>query len=770
MVGVRTAKVAVARFVSSPLADWLPAGAFVVLAEIEVLLTVPGPSWRQAVAAVTGLGLLVLGYRRRSPLLAMVVLCGLQQADVVVVQNGNWETLAWTLALFVVSYSVGANAGRRTFVPALSLPLVMTAVTDTLWPGQFSVAEAVPFVALFLVGLPALAGWIVRDRSRLVGRLREQSSELEAERAARADRALGEERLRVAHELHRVVSSTVHGLLAQIEAAEKEGTVGLHAVTQLEAIARQGLSDMRRLLAALTGPDRRTTLESGRLEAALADAAASGVNVTQSRQEATTELDPALELAAVRVIELFLDGASGQSRIEARHQQTGIEILLHRRGGDELSRVALAAMRERAALVGGTVDPASPGVGPGLRISLPAHSVATAAHQPAPPEPMQRPPRLANLPWPVLVAAGEFVLLQVQVQISSLLRGPRLLNALAVLAVAAPLAWCRRRPLFATTFSLLAFMAMSAFLTPVGLMAGGTVLWLVLPFSLVVFADRLRALLGLAICAASLLGSGWLGLPGTPTLSGAVGLLFTFVLAALAAGLVVRDRSRLARQLVEINQRLVHERDATARQVVIEERARVAHELHDVIGHSLTVIVLQAGAARRVWETDHVSALTSLAALARVLKGGLTDLLSSLDFIEARGQPVNVPKLDELDDVLEMARLAGVRLELHVEGEAAGLSPAAELASYRVVQEALTNAIKHAPGCPVVLAIRYGERVVELEVSNQLPVAPPGAPLGASGGHGLAGMRRRIEACGGMLEWGRREGAFSVRARLPVLS
>jgi signal transduction histidine kinase len=427
-------------------------------------------------------------------------------------------------------------------------------------------------------------------------------------------------------------------------------------------------------------------------------------------------------------------------------------------------------MRERAALVGGTVDPVSPDVGPGLRVSLPAHPLATAADQPAPPTLRERPPRLANLPWPVLLAAGDFVLLQTQVQTSSLLRGPRLLNALAVLAVAAPLAWCRRRPLFATTCSLFAFMAMSAFLTPVGLVAGGTVLFLVLPFSLVVFADRLRALLGLAICSASLLGSGWLGLPGTPTLGGAVGLLFTYVLAACVAGLVVRDRSRLARQLEEINQHLVEERDATARQVVMDERARVAHELHDVIGHSLTVIVLQAGAARRVWETDRASALTSLAALARVLRGGLTDLLSSLDLIEARGQPVGRPKFGELDDVLEMARLAGVRLELHVEGDAADLSPAAELASYRMVQEALTNAIKHAPGCPVVLAIRYGQRVVELEVSNQLPIAPPREPLSAGGGQGLSGMRRRIEACGGMLEWGRHEDAFSVRARLPVVS
>jgi signal transduction histidine kinase len=195
----------------------------------------------------------------------------------------------------------------------------------------------------------------------------------------------------------------------------------------------------------------------------------------------------------------------------------------------------------------------------------------------------------------------------------------------------------------------------------------------------------------------------------------------------------------------------------------------VAHELHDVIGHSLTVIVLQAGAARRVWDTDRASALTSLSALARVAREGLTELLQSLDSLDPRTRPTDGPKLEQLQDVLEMARLAGVHLELRVDGESASLSPAVELAAYRMVQEALTNAIKHAPGRPVLLSIHYGQ-VMEVEVSNELPGAPPGEPLTTSGGHGLAGMRQRVEACGGRLDWGRHDGAFSVRAKLPVLS
>jgi signal transduction histidine kinase len=384
-------------------------------------------------------------------------------------------------------------------------------------------------------------------------------------------------------------------------------------------------------------------------------------------------------------------------------------------------------------------------------------------------DPAEQRPRLASLPWPVLLAVADFVLLEAQVQTSGLLQGPRLLNALAVVAVAAPLAWCQGRPLVATAGSLLAFTVMSVTLTPVGSMAGSTVLWLVLPFSVATFSDRRQALLGLGMCGAAMLVSAWLGLPGfSQGIAAAAGIFCTFVLAAWAAGLVVRDRSRLARQLQETNQRLIEERETTARQVVLEERARVAHELHDVIGHSLTVIVLQAGAARRVWDTDRASALTSLAALARVARGALTELLQSLDYIESGGQPIDGPKLAQLQDVPEMARLAGVRLELRLNGATASLSPAVELAAYRVVQETLTNAMKHAPGSPVQLSIRYGQQAMELEVSNALSAAHHSEPL--SGGHGLAGMRHRVEACGGTLDWGRHDGAFSVRARLPVLS
>jgi signal transduction histidine kinase len=276
-------------------------------------------------------------------------------------------------------------------------------------------------------------------------------------------------------------------------------------------------------------------------------------------------------------------------------------------------------------------------------------------------------------------------------------------------------------------------------------------------------------LLGFGICGTVLLVSGWLVLPGTEQgVADAAAVFCTFVLGAWLAGLVVRDRSRLVRELREVNRRLIEERDAAARRVVLDERARVAHELHDVIGHSLTVIVLQAGAARRVWETDRAAAHRHLATIARVGSESLNELLRSLAILNV-GYSIAGCGVQRFEDMLEMARLAGVRVELRVRGEAVRLSPSAELAAYRMVQEALTNAMKHAPGAPVQLCVRYLQEALELEVRNALVAAPPNGPLTSGGGHGLVGLRQRIQACGGALEWNCKESAFCVRARLPVL-
>jgi hypothetical protein len=214
----RVLQSAVRRFVASPLADWVLASTLLIATELRGLLGANDLSWPFAVAALDGLSALALGFRRRSPLLVMAVVCGFELAAVALLQHGTWNDTGITL--FVAAYSVGANASRRQLLVALSLPLVTTALAAAAWPGPFTVAEAMPFVSLFLVGLPAMAGWVIRDRSRLVGCLQKQTAELETEREARLDVVRIQERIWVAAELETVVSATTHRLLAQVATAE----------------------------------------------------------------------------------------------------------------------------------------------------------------------------------------------------------------------------------------------------------------------------------------------------------------------------------------------------------------------------------------------------------------------------------------------------------------------------------------------------------------------------------------------------------------------
>jgi signal transduction histidine kinase len=775
MPDVHLAVAALRRSLKGPLADWLLAAAFTVGAEVEALLTVSsGLSWRPVVAAVAGLGMLSLAARRRLPLLPIAVIGGLALIAAAAGGDSGSGSGVRLLATFVSVYSLGAYGGRLQLLVGLPIPLAVVAALDMLRPTGFSLAESLSFIALFVIGLPALAGRIVRDRRELVHQLEEQTSELRAERSARARRALGVERTRISHELNQVVTSTVRRLLAQLSTAEAATSAdGLPAVTEVEDTAREGLSEMRQLLSVISQPDGHAGVEAGGLEGALTRASLAGIRIVRSGL-ADAHLATPVELAASRAVELYLDDAACASEIEITRRPTGLELVFRGSGWEGLGEATVLALRERVSLAAGALGETPSDPSPGIRVWLPFGS-APVPTLPVPPLPVAtstggRPPAgLGKLPWPALLAATFYILLEVEIQTSSLLHGSRLLNLLAGVAVAAPLAWCRGRPLIAAGVSLLAAIVTSITLTPIESMAAAAALYLVLPFSVAAFRDRLPALAGLVICGAAVFVPGLLRLPGFTSIPDAASIA-PFVLGAWVAGRLLQGRSRLARELRETNRLLAEERDASAREVVMAERARVARELHDVVGHSLTVIVLQAGAARRVWLTDRATALTSLANAGRVARGALTELLQGLDVLDATDQPARDVAGIEVDGLVEMARLAGAHLEIRVEGERARLSPPAQLASYRVVQEALTNAVKHAPGRPVLLVIHYRQHAMELRVSNDRDEGAPAWPAAHADGHGLPGMRQRVAACGGRLEWGAGEGTFWVLARLPVMA
>ena len=359
--------------------------------------------------------------------------------------------------------------------------------------------------------------------------------------------------------------------------------------------------------------------------------------------------------------------------------------------------------------------------------------------------------------WDLWLSAAVFVGLVVDVQTNS---HPGVVTAVAILAcfaVAAPLLVASQRPLVAVTASTAGAVIFSISVLPLTLpnLLTGICLLFALPFVVGAFEDRRRAVAGLGICL--------LGTLATRSLDSIAGIA-PLLLGAWFVGRVFRDRTRLASALRETNRRLVLERDENDRRIVLEERARTAREVHDVVGHSLTVIALQAGAARRLWESDREKAESALVTIARVAEDGRRDLSRGGDWVATAAEP---PRVLEIHDLIERAQLAGLTVGVRVDGSEIQLNRASELAAYRLVQEALTNVLKHVPVATAEVSLRYREAGLEVAVNN--PIKGPASDPAL--GRGLSGMLERVTACGGTLEWGPNpEGKFEVRAWFPAVS
>jgi len=238
-----------------------------------------------------------------------------------------------------------------------------------------------------------------------------------------------------------------------------------------------------------------------------------------------------------------------------------------------------------------------------------------------------------------------------------------------------------------------------------------------------------------------------------------------FALVTLVVMLLVRrvvgDRERRA-QLAE------WERDVAAREAVVEERARIARELHDAIAHNVSMMVVQAGAERRLLNGSSGTTREVLETIEEVGRGALTEMRRLVGMLRSdNGDPLTPqPGLDDLATLVTQVREAGLAVELRVEGEPRALPVGIELSAYRIVQEALTNALKHAGDARASVHVRYGLDSLELEITDDGTGA--GAPI-VSGGHGLVGMRERVALYGGRFHAGRGpSGGFHVRVVLPI--
>jgi signal transduction histidine kinase len=252
----------------------------------------------------------------------------------------------------------------------------------------------------------------------------------------------------------------------------------------------------------------------------------------------------------------------------------------------------------------------------------------------------------------------------------------------------------------------------------------------------------------------------------------------TYVLTAIVVG-TLADRLREAQLAAERSRERaarLDEETRRTREAALTERTRLARELHDVIAHSVSVMTVQATAARRVMATDReraVAAVSAIETTGREALGEMRRMLAVLRPDAPTGSSdalVPQPGTADIEELVAQMETAGLTVDLRVEGEPASVPPGVDLSVYRILQEALTNVLKHAGPSAVDVSIRYGATAIELQVADH-DRSEGREPLAAGPGHGLVGMRERAALLGGDVVAGPNDrGGFTVRARLPLRS
>lgn len=238
--------------------------------------------------------------------------------------------------------------------------------------------------------------------------------------------------------------------------------------------------------------------------------------------------------------------------------------------------------------------------------------------------------------------------------------------------------------------------------------------------------------------------------------------------------LVVLALSELARVRREQLLRERTEHEVAERRRADEERLRIARELHDVLAHSISVINVQAGVGLALLDQDPEQARTALTTIKGASKEALGEVRQVLDSLRTPGSAPRspAPGLDRLPELTEQAAAAGLRVEVRTEGRRVELPPGADLAAFRIVQEALTNVIRHSEARTARVTLHYDPSGLHMTIDDDGPATPAlgsGRVESPSGGNGLVGMRERAAAFGGMVEAGpRSDGGFRVLAHIPL--
>ncbi|SCE83527.1 Signal transduction histidine kinase [Micromonospora matsumotoense] len=319
----------------------------------------------------------------------------------------------------------------------------------------------------------------------------------------------------------------------------------------------------------------------------------------------------------------------------------------------------------------------------------------------------------------------------------------------------------RRRPLLG-----LALVAVAAFVV-----SGGSYFTGVLPYltmlalySVAAHGTRREAVIGLALVVVAFIALRGAGVPDLAVID--VATSAAICVAVVAVGDTVRQRRAHQRDLLAA---AGVRADIASRQAVVEERLRIARELHDVVAHSMSLIAVQAGVGAHLLRGDPDAAERALVVIAETSRRALVQTRSVVGLLRGGDDASpSVPGLVSLETLVQGVREAGLSVDVRIDGTRRDVPAVVDLAAYRVVQEALTNAVRHAPDHPVTVRITYAPTALRVVVgaagTGERADVPPTAP-----GYGLLGLRERARAVGGSLTAGATaDGGFQVCADLPT--
>jgi signal transduction histidine kinase len=342
------------------------------------------------------------------------------------------------------------------------------------------------------------------------------------------------------------------------------------------------------------------------------------------------------------------------------------------------------------------------------------------------------------------------------------LRDPNVLSVVLTLMVAVPFYFRRRNPLAVLLISEIGVIGLTL---PDYRTGAAPTLLLVAVYTVAAWSPPRDRVVGAGAMAIGLIIVAIGGIPG----ANGADMVFNAVLfsAAYLFGSTMRNRRLYSEELEARAAALERDRDQEAKRAVAEERLRIAQELHDVVAHSMGVIAVQAGVGAHVIDSDPEEARKSLEAISHTSRSTLTEIRRMLGVLrdDTGAQYAPAPGLEELDRLVRDVEQAGVPVEVRKEGAQTDVPPGVDFTAYRIVQEALTNVLKHAGRARVDLLVGYEDAALRLEIADD--------GRGVNGranrvGHGLMGMRERVAVYGGSFEAGPRTGGgFRVAVRLP---